>query len=60
MEEKNFFDEKDLKFHKKLRAAYLEVARANPERIMVINASGTPEEVHARIVNVLKERGILE
>jgi len=36
-------------FFEKVRQGYLEVAAAEPERIRVIDASATPEAVHAQI-----------
>lgn len=36
-------------FHARLRAGFLEMAARNPERIVTIDASGTPEEVGERV-----------
>jgi len=43
------FEEEDISFHRKVREAYLALARSNPRRICVINASGTPDDVFSRI-----------
>ncbi len=37
-------------FQQRVREAYLEAAAANPERFVVIDASGTPDEVTTRIL----------
>lgn len=38
-------------FAERVRAAYLELAGAEPERFAVVDASGTPDEVHERVVS---------
>ena len=39
--------------------SYLELAKKYPERIIVIDASGTKEQTHEKIVSALKARGVL-
>lgn len=39
------FESKGLAFHQRLRDAFLEIARADPERCALINAGGTLDEV---------------
>ncbi|GAA1326357.1 dTMP kinase [Leucobacter albus] len=34
-------------FHESVRRAYHELAAASPERFLVVDASGTPDEIHA-------------
>lgn len=48
------FEAEDLSFHSDVRAAYLALATLAPERICVVDASGTPEQVFARIEPLLK------
>lgn len=43
------FEKLGLSFHEVLRAAFLDIATRNPERVMVIDAMGTPEAVAGRI-----------
>ena len=38
-------------FHSRLRAGFLELAKAEPDRIKVIDANGTPDEVWAQILH---------
>lgn len=50
------FENVDVSFHERLRAGYLELARREPERFVVINAAGTMDEVFAEIVRAYEER----
>ena len=43
------FEAEALSFHRDVRAAYLRLALGAPERICAIDASGTPDQVFARI-----------
>jgi len=54
MEGKDRIEEENHYFHQKVREGYLEIARKNPERVKVISAEGTIEEIHQKI------RGIVE
>ena len=47
------FEAEDLQFHRKVREAYMELAGRWPQRIHVVNAAGTPDEVFARITRLL-------
>jgi dTMP kinase len=47
------FEAEDLAFHKRVREAYLELAARWPQRIHVVPASGTPDEVFAGIACLL-------
>lgn len=42
-------------FHARLRQGFLELAAANPSRIVTIDASGTPDEVARKILLALPE-----
>ncbi|WP_306232551.1 dTMP kinase [Agrococcus beijingensis] len=44
-------EETGLDFAERVRAAYLGLAQAEPERFAVVDASGTPDEVHASVVS---------
>lgn len=43
-------------FHQRVAAAYLMLAAHDPERWMVIDGDGTPDEVEARVVEVVESR----
>jgi dTMP kinase len=47
------FEEETISFHKKVRAGYLELARREPERFRIIDASRDRNEVQADIRKVL-------
>jgi len=49
------FEQQDLEFHERVRAGYLELAQQEPGRFVVIDASGTIEEVHARVLAAIEE-----
>ncbi|MBQ9103615.1 MAG: dTMP kinase [Clostridia bacterium] len=46
-------------FHEKVYNGYLELAKKFSDRFIVIDASGSKEETHQKIINALKEKGIL-
>ncbi len=54
-------DAEDAEFHLRVRDAYLQIAAAEPERVKVIETSGSVEETHARVKEIvaafLKRRG---
>jgi dTMP kinase len=47
------FEAEDLDFHRRVRDAYLRLAAQSPGRINVVQGSGTPDEVAARIIPLL-------
>lgn len=50
------FDELDHQFHDAVRDAFLEIARREPNRCVVIDASGSPESVHGTIWQIISSR----
>lgn len=48
-----------IEFHRKVYEGYLELARENPNRFSVIDASGTREQTSGKIIAALKEKGII-
>jgi len=46
-------DEEPLEFHRKIRRAFVRLAQENPERIRIIDASGTREDVFDRLLENL-------
>ena len=48
-----------IEFHNKVYNGYLDLAKKYPERFLVIDASGSKEETHAKIINALKDKGII-
>jgi len=47
------FEAENLIFHQRVREAYLDLAARFPERIHVVAASGTPDEVFSRIAPLI-------
>jgi dTMP kinase len=47
------FEAEDMEFHYRVREAYLELAKRFPQRICLVEASGTPDEVFSRIKKLL-------
>lgn len=43
------FESEDLAFHAKVADAYLRIAEEHPDRFHVVDARGTPQEVHQRV-----------
>lgn len=50
------FEAEDLRFHRRVREGYLVLAATEPGRFAVVDASGSPDEVFARVVAVLEAR----
>ncbi len=48
-----------LEFHQKVYDGYLALAKKYPERFCVIDASGTKEQTHAKVITAIKEKGII-
>ena len=48
-----------MEFHKKVYAGYVELARENPDRFIIIDASGERDQTHAKIIAALKEKGVI-
>jgi dTMP kinase len=55
-DEWNRLDAEALEFHRRVRAGYLELARLEPERWVVVDGSGAAEEVQARIRGIVGAR----
>lgn len=53
--EKDRFESEQIDFFKRVREGYLSIAEAEPERMKVIDATGTIEQVQAQIEKVLIE-----
>ncbi len=53
--EETRFEEETLSFHKKVRAGYLEIARLEPERFRIIDASEREKDVREKIIKTLSD-----
>jgi dTMP kinase len=43
----------DVEFHKRVRGGYLEIAAKEPERIKLIDGSGSVEEIHSKVIQIV-------
>src|SRR5258706_3447117 len=50
------FGQENVEFHKRVRAGYLEMARQEPGRILVVDARGAIPEVHQRVLRAVSGR----
>ena len=50
------FERMDETFHERLRAGFLEIARAEPHRCAVVDAAAPPEAVHAALWREVERR----
>ncbi|MBI3301467.1 MAG: dTMP kinase [Deltaproteobacteria bacterium] len=50
------FEAESVAFHERVRAGFLEVARAEPERVRVVDAVRSVEEIHREILAVVLDR----
>ena len=46
----------NIKFHMDVYEGYKKLAKQNPGRVMTINGSRSPDEIHKDILNIIKER----
>jgi dTMP kinase len=54
--DENRFEQESRAFFERVRGAYLAIARREPERVVVIDARGSPEATHKAIVAALQSR----
>src|SRR5437762_457244 len=61
--QKDRLDIEDPDFHARVRNAYLEIAKAEPDRVRIIDARGSTEETHNAVkkivMPIMKSRGLL-
>jgi dTMP kinase len=50
---KNRLDKEDAEFYTRVRDAYLQIAAAEKKRFRVIDASASPNEIHARVLEIV-------
>jgi len=62
--QKDRLDIEDPDFHARVRNAYLEIAKAEPDRVRIIDARGSTEETHNEVkkivMPIMKSRGLLK
>jgi len=50
------FERESRTFFSRVRTAYLEIAKREPERITVVDARGTPQQTHAKIMGIVNPK----
>jgi dTMP kinase len=53
LQESDRLDDEDIEFHTRVRNAYLRMAQAEPERFRIIETSGSVDETHARVKEIV-------
>ena len=53
------FENEEFGFHQRLKDGYLELAKMEPERFLVVDANGTVDEVFNEMIKKVKEKGII-
>ena len=46
-------DREKVEFHERVRNAYLEIAKSNPDRVRVIDAKGSANQTHALVMDIV-------
>ena len=54
--DENRFEQENRVFFARVRDGYLAIAKRESERVVVVNAQGTPEQTHRRIVEAVQQR----
>lgn len=54
------FEAEDLYFHRRVREGYQLLVQREPDRVLSVDASGTPEEVFKKLLGLLEEREIID
>jgi len=49
------FEKMDRAFHRRVREGYLEIARADKNRVVVLDAQRDPDALHADVVRAVEE-----
>jgi dTMP kinase len=51
--DENRFEQQNRAFFARVREGYLTIAKREPQRVVAVDASGTPEQTHRRVVDVV-------
>ena len=50
------FERENRSFFTRVHAAYLEIAKREPQRVVVVDARGTPEQTHAKVLKIVNSK----
>jgi dTMP kinase len=53
--DENRFERENRAFFSRVRESYLEIAKREPERVLVVDARGTPDQTHAKIFGFVSQ-----
>ena len=54
--DENRFERESRTFFSRVRSSYLEIAKREPGRVVVVDARGTPDQTHAKILEIVKAK----
>lgn len=54
--DENRFERENRTFFARVRTSYLAIAKREPGRVMVVDARGTPDQTHAKIVEIVRRK----
>jgi dTMP kinase len=52
------FEAEGVEFQRQVAAAYEQIAGREPGRVVTVDGGGTPEEVHVRVLEAVRGRGV--
>jgi len=54
--DENRFERENRAFFTRVHAAYLDIAKREPGRVALVDARGTPDQTHAKIVEIVRQK----
>jgi dTMP kinase len=54
--DENRFERESRTFFSRVRSSYLEIAKREPGRVVVVDARGTPDQTHAKILEIVNAK----
>jgi dTMP kinase len=57
--DENRFERENRAFFTRVRAAYLEIAKREAGRVAMVDARGTPDQTHAKILEIVRRKSHL-
>ena len=54
--DENRFESESRAFFSRVRTAYLEIAKREPQRVIVVDARGTPDQTHSKILDIVNAK----
>ena len=54
--DENRFERESRAFFSRVRSSYLEIAKREPQRVVIVDARGTPDQTHAKILEIVNAR----